>query len=187
MEHRKRLPKLYLLAFVLGISIPLILSYFFTIGRANGISMSYTIQNGDITLQLKNLDIPNIEPSRGDIINFKSPVFENVNFAKRVIGIPGDEIRIDSGKVYLNGEELKEDYIRGRRTVLYNTHESHWIVPEGHVFVLGDNREKGGSMDKGLEWLTRRELKVRLLQKVEIKTDEILSNEELYVLMKLDH
>lgn len=42
-------------------------------------------------------------------------------------------------------------------------------------------------MDKGLEWLTRRELKVRLLQKVEIKTDEILSNEELYVLMKLDH
>ena len=98
MEGSKRIFKLYLLAFVLGISIPLILSYFFTIGRANGISMSYTIQNGDITLQLKNLDIPNIEPSRGDIINFKSPVFENVNFAKRVIGIPGDQIRIDSGK-----------------------------------------------------------------------------------------
>jgi len=147
MEDRKKISKLYLFAFILGTTIPLVLSCFFTIGRANGTSMSYTIQNGDITLQLKNLDILNIEPKRGDIINFKSPVFENINFVKRVIGIEGDEIKIESGKVYLNGEELEEDYIRGRRTVLQKNQESHWIVPEGKVFVLGDNREKGGSMD----------------------------------------
>ena len=147
MEGSKRIFKSYLFVLILIISTSLFLSCFFTISRGNGISMSHALENGDITLELKNLRILNIEPERGDIISFKSPVFEKLSFVKRVIGIPGDQIRIEGGRVYLNGQELKEDYIRGMRTVVEKNQKSHWIVPEGKVFVLGDNRERGGSMD----------------------------------------
>lgn len=60
-------------------------------------------------------------------------------FVKRVIGVPGDEIDIKDKKVYLNNKLLKETYIKGntsKRTVEYPV-----IVPEGKLFVMGDNRE----------------------------------------------
>ncbi|NLY67842.1 MAG: hypothetical protein GX069_09815, partial [Tissierellia bacterium] len=68
MEGSKRIFKLYLFVLILIISTSLFLSCFFTISRGNGISMSHTLENGDITLELKNLRILNIEPERGDII-----------------------------------------------------------------------------------------------------------------------
>lgn len=62
------------------------------------------------------------------------------SYIKRVIGIAGDHIKIDNGKVYRNGEELNEPYVpEGTKTegrVYYDI-----IVPEGYVFAMGDNRE----------------------------------------------
>lgn len=62
------------------------------------------------------------------------------SYIKRVIGTPGDHILIDNGKVYLNGEELKEDYLRDnvvtdRMGMFYDL-----TVPEGYIFAMGDNR-----------------------------------------------
>lgn len=67
------------------------------------------------------------------------------SYIKRVIGIAGDHILIEDGKVYLNGEELHEDYLpEGLRTdrdgLVYD-----FTVPEGCIFAMGDNR--GSSMD----------------------------------------
>jgi len=104
------------------------------------------------------------EPSRGDIVVFienKYPknYFErikiflrdvadimkpvenknNVRLVKRVIGIPGDEIDVRNGKVYINGNELTEPYVKGetfQREISFPI-----TVPEGKYFVLGDNRE----------------------------------------------
>lgn len=146
-SYIKKTIKITLITCLIATLILLILSYFFALGKANESSMANTLKSGDIALIIKKVGILNTEPKRGDIISFESPVFKSFYNVKRVIGIPGDEIRIESGKVYLNGEELKEDYIRGRRTVLEKNQENHWIVPEGKVFVLGDNRERGGSMD----------------------------------------
>ena len=67
-----------------------------------------------------------------------------VSYIKRVIGVEGDRIQIANGKVYVNGKELIEDYLpEGTTTkiVYYND----IIVPEGCVFVMGDNRDE--SMD----------------------------------------
>ncbi|WP_425446127.1 signal peptidase I [Dethiothermospora halolimnae] len=86
------------------------------------------------------------EPDRGDIVVLKAPDDPEKDYIKRVIGIAGDRVEIYDGKVYLNGKILKEDYLTG--DTYTNTYgRSHWKIPDGHVFVLGDNRSKGASKD----------------------------------------
>jgi signal peptidase I len=57
-------------------------------------------------------------------------------WVKRVVGLPGDRLEFIMGRVYRNGEVLDEDYIKGKMTM---EHEPV-VVPEGYIFVLGDNR-----------------------------------------------
>jgi signal peptidase I len=76
-------------------------------------------------------------PHRGDVVVFRYPKDPDRDFIKRVIAVPGDEIRIDSGVVFVNGERLDEPYIESRPN--YDFQEQ--IVPEGSFFVLGDNRD----------------------------------------------
>ena len=79
-------------------------------------------------------------PKRGDIIIFKSDLPDEEGkdklLIKRVIGLPGDEIQIKNQKVYINGQKYKENYLKDG----YTTGEGTWNVPEGHYFVMGDNR-----------------------------------------------
>ena len=63
------------------------------------------------------------------------------SYIKRVIAIPGEHIQIKDGKVYINGEEFKEDYLS--EDVITKPEDGQFIdliVPEGTVFVMGDNR-----------------------------------------------
>ncbi|MGO1469099.1 MAG: signal peptidase I [Tissierella sp.] len=85
-------------------------------------------------------------PERGDIVIIKAPDSERKDYIKRVIGIEGDLVEIIEGRVYLNKKLLEEDYIEeGSYTHIYN--KNTWTVPEGEIFVLGDNREKDASKD----------------------------------------
>jgi signal peptidase I len=83
-------------------------------------------------------------PHRGDIVVFKSPVDPNKGFIKRVIGIPGDQIEIRSKQVYLNGNMLNEPYATHKRPLerLVGDNIAPPVVPPGHVFVLGDDRDE---------------------------------------------
>ena len=76
------------------------------------------------------------EPERGDVVVFRWPRDERQYFVKRVIGLPGDEIRIRRGEVYRNGELLNEPYVErpSGETIVER------VVPEGQYYVLGDNR-----------------------------------------------
>lgn len=68
------------------------------------------------------------------------------SYIKRVIALPGEYVEIKNGKVYINGEELKEDYLQeGVITEPNNPYLQDFIVPENYVFALGDNR--GASKD----------------------------------------
>jgi signal peptidase I len=93
-------------------------------------------------------------PGRGDIVVFHPPTDNHDDYyIKRVIGVPGDRVELKGGDVFVNGQELDEDYLRpglatcliGRRQSSCPNDEKKYIVPEGEYFVLGDNRD--GSSD----------------------------------------
>lgn len=82
------------------------------------------------------------------------------SYIKRVIGVAGDRIKIEDGKVYRNGEELQEDYLP-EGTVTKNKTYSDIVVPEDCVFVMGDNREHStDSRDFGCIPISKVESKV---------------------------
>jgi signal peptidase I len=83
---------------------------------------------------------PFSEPERGDIIVLEPPVVSSEPFIKRVIGLPGERITFADGLVFVNGEVLTEDYIRGAITACERTPFCSVTIPPGEVFVLGDNR-----------------------------------------------
>ncbi|MFC2032705.1 signal peptidase I [Chloroflexota bacterium] len=87
------------------------------------------------------------KPDRGDIIVFKNPDNpKDSPFIKRVIGLPGEEIEVRSGFIYIDGSPLIENYINEmpRYTM------SNRVVPDGEYFVLGDNRNS--SQDSHTGW-----------------------------------
>lgn len=110
-----------------------------------GNSMYPTLHEKDRLFAVK-LTLYFSEPNRGDIIVLEAPDDPKKDYIKRVIGITGDKVQIRDGRVYLNDELLVEDYIdENSFTRVYNV--DNWIVPDGQVFVLGDNRDEGASKD----------------------------------------
>ena len=111
------------------------------------------------------------EPKRGDIIVFRYPLDESINYVKRLIGLPGDEVDVVDGHISINGKPLETfaasekqsieldsgdlgatffyekigDVIHPVQRLPYYVPPSHVVVPEGHYFFVGDNRE--GSKD----------------------------------------
>ena len=91
------------------------------------------------------------DPERGDVVIFHAPNNQNSDYIKRVIGIPGDTVKIEGGTVYVNGTELDEPYIKDPPK--YTLDEQK--IPEGQYFVLGDNRNNSNDSHRG--WLVPRE------------------------------
>ncbi len=100
-------------------------------------SMENTILTGDRLIG-NRLAYLFEEPERGDIVIFKYPDDESQNFVKRIIGVPGDVIQISDGHVYVNGEQLEEDYLR--EPMNSDGGELTYVVPADCYFMLGDNR-----------------------------------------------
>lgn len=71
----------------------------------------------------------------GDIVIFHNPSNPEQDFVKRLIGLPGDEVKVEGGRVFVNGNALIEPYI-----ATPPAYQGVWKVPEGEYFVLGDNR-----------------------------------------------
>lgn len=103
--------------------------------RIDGNSMNPTLLNEDFLL-ISNFAYDLDEPERGDIVVFRHPLTDE-NLVKRVIGLPGDAIRIEAGVVQVNGTVLNEPYIAAAPE-----YEGEWAVPEDEYFVLGDNRNQ---------------------------------------------
>ncbi len=102
--------------------------------RVDGFSMIPTLEDGEFVLVSKiNYRFSNVE--RGDIVVFHFPLDPEQELIKRVIGLPGDVISVQNGLVSVNGQALNETYIAA--APIYS---GEWNVPDGQLFVLGDNR-----------------------------------------------
>jgi signal peptidase I len=102
--------------------------------RVDGISMRPTLQDGEFVLVSKLTYLWG-DVERGDIIVFRFPLNPKEELIKRVIGLPGDHIRVENGQVYVNGQAIVEPYVF--QPPLYS---GEWTVEEDSLFVLGDNR-----------------------------------------------
>lgn len=103
----------------------------------SGQSMDDTLHNGNYLI-VNKLAYKFGEPERGDIIVFDSGDEEHELWVKRVIGLPGDVIKTDGKTLYINDAKASEPYIK-KGTVAQGEMQT-WIVPEGAIFVMGDNR-----------------------------------------------
>ncbi len=103
--------------------------------QVSGLSMKPGIVSGEFVL-IDTIAYRFGEPTRGDVIAFHHDVDQHEVYIKRVIGVPGDRIRIDRGNVYVNGERLTEPYVQYDDTRSFPT----VTVPPNSLYVLGDNR-----------------------------------------------
>lgn len=82
-------------------------------------------------------------PDRGDIVVLDPPTRDPSAepYIKRVIGLPGDTVSFRQGYVYINGTRLNESYIDGAVTSCRGDYCDAGVIPDGYVYVLGDNRQ----------------------------------------------
>lgn len=116
----------------------------------DGHSMLPTLQDGDRMLVLNSILYHDYK--YGDVVVLRKDTFLKEPIVKRVIATAGQTVDIDfdSGTVYVEGEPLREDYIN-ELTFLEEGTEFPLTVPEGHIFVMGDNRNRSSdSRDSNL-------------------------------------
>jgi len=126
-------------------------------------SMEPTIMTKDKVIGFRQAYLLS-EPKRGDIIMFRAPDSpDEAPYVKRVIGLPGETVRIDGGKIYINYAVNPLDESVYLKVVPNSEKDNVYEVPQNSYFVLGDNRNK--SLDSPL-WKNKYVPKEYILSKV---------------------
>jgi len=145
-------------AVLAGITIALIRYYLFKPFYVKGASMEPNFHEKEYLI-IDELSFRFREPARGEVIVFRFPDDPKEYFLKRVIGLPGETVKVQGGKVFIynkdnaNGFELKENYLP---TDLNTEGDRTTKIGENQLFVLGDNRPNSfdsrrfGPIDKSL-------------------------------------
>lgn len=121
-----------ILLVIAGVAV-LLTTFFFPVLKVSGQSMEPTLQHGDILLLSSDSGY-----RHGDLVGI---AWENKILIKRVIGLPGDQINIDpEGNVYVNGQAIDEPYVV-HKSLGNNNQEYPIYIPDGKLFVLGDQRD----------------------------------------------
>ncbi len=124
--------------------------------NVNGVSMEPTLYEGDQLIVLSAA----YKPQHGDIVVVSGENTVGTPIVKRVIGLGGDEVDIDfeTGEVSVNGEVLQEDYVSAPTTLAYDV-QFPVTVPNGYLFLLGDNRPQSkDSRDSEIGFVDERDL-----------------------------
>ncbi len=124
---------------IISLIIALIITTFMKPTIVKHYSMQPTLDENDFLI-INRLLYTRGTPARGDIIVFESNQMDNNGdqklLIKRIIGLPGEEIEIRGGQVYINEEPLAEPYLEDD----YTHGNIHQIIPENSLFVMGDHR-----------------------------------------------
>ena len=112
--------------------------------QVKGASMEPTFYSGDyiftskVTYKFRTLN-------RGDVVVFKSPKNPDIEYIKRITGLPGDKVRIATSNVYVNGVLINEPYISDKTSLWdggYVKENDELTIPSDEIFVMGDNRPR---------------------------------------------
>jgi len=126
----------WIVSIAIAIVLAFLIRYFIVeLYLVDGPSMRPTLQSAE-RLVVNKFIYRFRTPERGEILVFRYPRDPSRDFIKRVIAIPGDTIEIKDGRVYVNSTLLNEPYILSKTRGNYPLA----TVPEGHIFVMGDNR-----------------------------------------------
>lgn len=149
MENKRFNMKKEVLSWILAISFGIVVSivcreYVFSPVIVNGASMNPTYEDQDVVIVSKVSTI-----HRFDHVVFKAP-YEDEYYIKRVIGLPGDTVEMKDDILIVNNVEYEEPYVnRKTENPMQKRHTENFTlqqitgetkVPEGYIFVLGDNR-----------------------------------------------
>jgi len=108
--------------------------------RVESVSMKETLLPGDFVLVNRlayNMGkFETGEVGRGDVVVFEPPFVAPEPYVKRVIGLPGEIVKIENGKVYVDDILVQEPYIRAD----FGAQGQSWEIPNDEIFVMGDNR-----------------------------------------------
>lgn len=162
----------WIACFVIAIVLALLIRFYIgTPTVVQQPSMYPTLKQGQRLILNRMVRTFHEVPQRGDIITFEAPSnsyahsvraeYENeptnifssfvyyvleigkTSYIKRVIALPGEHVKIEDGKVYINGELLEEDYLQeGVTTDSKNPNLTDFTVPDDCVFAMGDNRQQ---------------------------------------------
>lgn len=108
----------------------------------SGASMETNFHNGEFILTNK-IEYKFTDPKRGDIVIFKSPRNKEVDYIKRVIGLPGETVRLSNSTFFINGKKVDEPYLAAGTYTFggsFLPENTDITVPGGKYFVVGDNR-----------------------------------------------
>ncbi len=136
-RKRSRLLRLSITGTKLLLPLAVCASLCFNYSEVRGASMMPGIQDHDRIL-VDHVTYAFSSISRGDVIVMRYPLNPNMDYIKRVVGLPGDEVVVQHGGVWVNGEPVEEPYVNVKSLDPFTTVRA--IVKPGHYFVLGDNR-----------------------------------------------
>ncbi len=125
-------------AFAIAMLVQFFLVKPFTIHQ---VSMRPTLEEGDRIL-LNRMSYHFRDPKAGDVVVLHSPMVEGEDLVKRVVAVAGDQVAIKDGALYVNGVVQDEPYLLEQDFM--TDPEIEVRVPEGHVYVMGDNRNNSG-------------------------------------------
>ena len=133
-KFTQRLIKAVIIYFVCVVVFVAVFQTYFMLSLVPSESMAGTIQAGDFILSTR-YDVGDIE--RYDVLIFVPPDESNQTYIKRLIGLPGETIEISGGKVYADGMELDDTFVKAP---MDSIGDGIYTVPENCYFFLGDNR-----------------------------------------------
>ncbi|MFC0522211.1 signal peptidase I [Pontibacillus salicampi] len=145
-EWLKAIAIAFILAFVIR-------NFVFATSIVEGTSMDPTLEDGERVMYNKMIYMVG-EPERGDIVIIQRP---SKNYVKRVVGLPGDTIQVKEHQLYVNGQRVKEDYLN-QHAIQQTSDFPPRSIPEGHYFVMGDNRDISKDSRNGLGLVKREEM-----------------------------
>ncbi|MCX6812482.1 MAG: signal peptidase I [Candidatus Berkelbacteria bacterium] len=122
---------------ILAIILAIINYFIISIFVVDGASMDPTMATGQIAI-LNKITYTISNPNRGDVVVINYPGDPtNKRYVKRVIGLPGEDVKVFGGQVYINGKKLTENYLPSG---LYTDKDDDWQLGASDYFTMGDNR-----------------------------------------------